>query len=610
MKTKVLKIVIVLLCLASTDLWSQMVLKEISLKALIDNSTMVVEGEVIAKQSFWDNQLIYTANTVKVYKVFKGEPTSTTIQVITLGGAVGLKALDVSTSLKLQKGHVGIFMLQKSPVNNPVANRILADQFQPFGAIQGFYKYDLYSDVAINPFHKKNGISSKFYKEIMTVTGKNFAEVSAFNTNKFNESINQKTALAPIITNFNPTTATAGTKMQLTINGSGFGSSGVVSFSDADQGGDSSYMNALATQIISWSDTKIVVEIPSGAGTGKIRVTDAALASIVSTEDLTISYSELNVIYDADDETGTGGVNGPEEPYAYSVQHFAQDIASGGYEWEMQTQFFNDSEHPGARAAFERAFETWRCTTLINWTIGSTPTSVDVVKSDGTNVVKFNNGTELPDGVLGTCFSWYSGCGSSAPNLNWFVAELDIVFDSGTTTDWNFGPGATTVLGEFDFETVALHELGHGHQLGHVIDTNAVMHFALSFNEDQRALTTNDITAATDVQNRSTSTSVCGTTAMTDYAGTCNLSVEDELLNAAVKMYPNPSNGIFYITNEPFIQLKKAMIFDLSGRKISEFDLSGSSKTKSMNLIGLSKGIYLINIHSNSAFITKKLILE
>lgn len=609
MKTKVLKIVVVLLCLTSNDLWSQMMLKEISLKEQIDSSTMVVEGEVIAKQSFWDNHLIYTANTVKVYKVFKGEPAST-IQVITLGGTVGLKALVVSTGLKLQKGNVGLFMLQKSPVNNPDANRILADQFQPFGAIQGFYKYDLYSDVAVNPFHKKEGISSEFYKEIKSVTGQNYVEVSTFNTERFNPSIIQKTAVAPIITSFNPTTVTAGTKMQLTINGSGFGSSGVVSFSDADQGGDGVYMNALATQIVSWNDSQIIVEIPSGAGTGKIRVTDAALASIVSATDLTVSYSELNVIYDADDNTGTGGVNGPEEPYAYSVQHYAQDIVSGGYVWQMQTQFFDDSEHPGARAAFERAFETWRCTTLINWTIGGSATTVDVIANDDINVVRFDNGAELSNGVLGTCYSWYSGCGISAPNLDWFVAELDIVFDGGGTTDWNFGPGATTVLGDYDFETVALHELGHGHQLGHVIDTNAVMHYALSFNEDQRVLTTNDITAATDVQNRSTSTSVCGQAEMTDYPGICNLSVEDEFLNAAVKMFPNPSNGTFYITNEPYIQLKKAVIFDLSGRKISEFDLSGSSKTKPMNLTGLSKGIYLINIHSDRAFITKKLILE
>jgi hypothetical protein len=32
---------------------------------------------------------------------------------------------------------------------------------------------------------------------------------------------------------------------------------------------------------------------------------------------------------------------------------------------------------------------------------------------------------------------------------------------------------------------------------------------------------------------------------MTDYDGTCSLSVDDAFLNEAVKVYPNPSNGEF-----------------------------------------------------------------
>ncbi|HEY5687065.1 MAG TPA: hypothetical protein VIS27_02035, partial [Yeosuana sp.] len=159
MKTNRLINTIILFFISFNGLYAQVMLREISLKEQIDNATLVVEGEVISKQSFWNNNLIYTANTVKVYKVFKGAPVST-IEVITLGGTVELTALVVSTGLKLYKGNVGVFMLQKSDVNKAVTNKTLVNQFQPFGAIQGFYKYDVFSDVAVNPFNKKPGISS------------------------------------------------------------------------------------------------------------------------------------------------------------------------------------------------------------------------------------------------------------------------------------------------------------------------------------------------------------------------------------------------------------------------------------------------------------------
>ena len=49
----------------------------------------------------------------------------------------------------------------------------------------------------------------------------------------------------------------------------------------------------------------------------------------------------------------------------------------------------------------------------------------------------------------------------------------------------------------------------------------------------------------------------------------CSLGVEDVAFNDAVKIYPNPNNGVFYIKNELNINLKRAEIFDMSGRLIS-----------------------------------------
>ena len=59
-------------------------LYEISLEEQVAQSSQIVEGKVIAKQSFWDKnrQNIYTVNTIEVYKIFKGQSFET-IEVIT-----------------------------------------------------------------------------------------------------------------------------------------------------------------------------------------------------------------------------------------------------------------------------------------------------------------------------------------------------------------------------------------------------------------------------------------------------------------------------------------------------------------------------------------------
>lgn len=574
-------------------MFSQVMLKEISLKQQIEKSDLVVEGKVVSKKSFWENNLIYTKNTIQVYKVFKGEPV-TTLEVITEGGRVGLEALVVSSALKLKNNDIGVFVLENSNLSTKLSKSSSNKVFKPYSAIQGFYKYDLIDNVAANPFNKKQGISSSFYDEIKSITRKNYVEVSGFNTAEINKSLNQNKTLSAVISGFNPTIATAGTQSQLTINGSGFGTSiGAVGFADADNGG-AGFIDALQSQIVSWTDTQIVVEIPSGAGTGKVRVTPPLSSSAVSSSDLTISYSELNVDYDVATVTT-----------AFPLQHYGQSFQTGGYIWKMQTDFYNDTEHPGAKAAFERAMETWRCTTKINWTISNTPVATDVKAKDNTNIIRFDNGSELGAGVLGTCYSYYNGC-SSGGSYNWYVSELDIVFDDATT--WYYGTGDPGLA--FDFQSVAVHELGHGHQLGHVVNTNAIMHYNISPGEANRVLSADDIAAGNDIQSRSTSNQICLLDLMTDYSGSCSLGVDDLTFNEGVKVYPNPSNGQFYISNELNVNLTKAVVFDLSGRIISEFNFSDASKIKPINLAGASKGIYFVNIHSDNGFVTKKIVVE
>tara|TARA_R110000868_G_scaffold176301_2_gene413810 strand:+ start:1628 stop:3484 length:1857 start_codon:yes stop_codon:yes gene_type:complete len=598
---------------------AQVLLKEVPLEKQIENSSLVVEGKVISKQSFWDAKRhnIYTSNTVEVLKVFKGEAIET-IDVITLGGVVGSEALIVSPNLKLQKDDTGIFTLYDNNIVLENQKNTANKQFKTYSSLQGFYKYNLYTDVAVNPFSKKTGIQSSFYDEIMNYTKSKYIEIKGFNIKS--KTSQNKAFLRPEEIRFDLTTATAGTKTVLTISGSGFGmDKGKVGFSNADDGGGT-FVVAIDSQILTWEDDEITVEIPSDAGTGPILVQDEAGANGFSASDLTITYAEANAIFDPDDDSDNmpSGVDGPLGFYAYPIRHIS-DNGSGGYTWQMETNFFNDVEFSGAKGDFENALDKWRCATKVNWTISNLATTVDVIASDGVNVVKFDDQTvpadDLDDGVLGQCLSRISGCGFPTIPSSWnaHVVELDIVFDD--ETNWHFGTGLPNGS-QYDFESVALHELGHGHQLGHVIDQvingnnlDDVMHYAIANGSQQRLLTSGNITAANNVHSRSTSVVACGQTLMTN-STICNLSVDDNELADAVSIFPNPAKDEFFIKNESFINLQKAVIYDISGRQISEYDLSETSRIKNINIQNFSKGIYIVSIHTNKASISKKLILD
>lgn len=316
------------------------------------------------------------------------------------------------------------------------------------------------------------------------------------------------------ITSFLPASGTAGTTTVLTITGTGFGTGGpnatmYVEFRNADDGG-ATYIQPLASEYISWSTTQIIVRIPTDAGTGTFRVRNGG-STYNSATSLNVPYDLMNVI--------SGGI-------AYKTDHINK--TAGGYVWQMFTGF--DANAP-AKASFTRSLETWRCATFINWQLGTT-TTLDAIAADGVNVVRFDKaGQELPAGVLGRCTSRWTAC-SSGGTWEWWVYELDIEFDQATA--WQFGPAAPT-MAQYDFESVSLHELGHGHQLGHVNDGTDVMNYAISNGATRRTLNANDINGGLAVMARSTAANLCTPAPMVPLnTATCLLSCPSSPANDAI----------------------------------------------------------------------------
>ncbi|XCF06773.1 T9SS type A sorting domain-containing protein [Tamlana crocina] len=567
--------------------FAQGMLMKVPLKRQVENSTLVVEGRVVSQKSIWnaDRNKILTINTVEVYKVFKGK-SNLQIEIVTPGGTVEDITQTVVPSLSLNKGDVGVFTLYDNNIGLAKKTSSSLKKYKPYSSLQGFYRYDLRSNTANNPFVRNKRISSGLYGQIMNITGQAYTELISFDVNE--QSLAKKSqsnkALAPNISGFSPATVTAGNGDPLTIAGSGFGTvQGTVEFKNADDGGDT-YIVALDSQVLSWNDDEIVVEVPSMAGTGSIRVTDNEGASMVSSgDDLLVSFALSN-----NERSGS----------AVLIQHVGIGGATS-MTWQMNADF--DANTP-AKEAFLRAFDRWRCETGINWLMGST-TSVNVGVQDGVNVVVFDENDPLDEGLLGVCITTSGSCGDTRD----VVTELDIVFDNDA--DWNFGPGPTGL--EWDFESVALHELGHGHQLGHVINTNDVMHFNFPPAQERRFLSGSNETAAGIIQNYSTTTQMCRQMLMEDYSGSCSLGVDTkEVLTNEISIYPSPVRDILYVENGSALNLDKVVLYDIGGRAILNIDMANAPRVKAINMGQISTGIYFMSIFSGSTVIGKKVVVE
>src|SRR4249919_2386740 len=101
MKGRVLSLTII--CCMAVALGYAQNFRTSSLVDRVNQSQLIIEGKVTRQESFIDasNRIIYTAHTIEVYKVFKGGTTASTIEVTTLGGIVGNRAMVVSEEATL-----------------------------------------------------------------------------------------------------------------------------------------------------------------------------------------------------------------------------------------------------------------------------------------------------------------------------------------------------------------------------------------------------------------------------------------------------------------------------------------------------------------------------
>jgi polyhydroxybutyrate depolymerase len=81
------------------------------------------------------------------------------------------------------------------------------------------------------------------------------------------------------------------------------------------------------------------------------------------------------------------------------------------------------------------------------------------------------------------------------------------------------------------------------------------------------------------------------------------LSLAEQAINTALKVYPNPSSGAINIESDD--QINTIAVFDLSGKKIYEIQVDSNSHILPLN----EKGVYFLHIHTIQGVIKQKVVV-
>jgi hypothetical protein len=170
-----------MLLFCTPRLIAQCMLAEVPLPDRVEQSSHIIEGEVIAKRSFWDDtrRNIFTANRIKVYKSFKGVLETGEIELITRGGVVDMDAQRDFPSLQVKGEDLGIFFLTDNREDIDSETDPTRPVFQPTTGPQGFIQFDKDYGTAYDPFHTYNDVPA-LYAALEKLTGEKVRGTQSF----------------------------------------------------------------------------------------------------------------------------------------------------------------------------------------------------------------------------------------------------------------------------------------------------------------------------------------------------------------------------------------------------------------------------------------------
>lgn len=89
-------------------------------------------------------------------------------------------------------------------------------------------------------------------------------------------------------------------------------------------------------------------------------------------------------------------------------------------------------------------------------------------------------------------------------------------------------------------------------------------------------------------------------------SGTFHADIKTDKTSETLRVYPNPSNGIFFIDNTQTIT--RLEVFDAVGNKIA--DLKETKASTKIDLSQQPKGLYIVRLQAGGNLFTKKILVE
>lgn len=150
-------------------------LYEVSLDEKIRKPSLIVEGRVVAQESYQTPEgEVYTANKVAVSALLKGNMKENYVTVTTWGGKVGKEIVTWWHMLELHTGEEGVFFLDKSNVPEIAKKQFPNPSYEVYSSSQGFLKFARNKNgtwVATEPFHTYTSVENEIYDYIAEKTG-------------------------------------------------------------------------------------------------------------------------------------------------------------------------------------------------------------------------------------------------------------------------------------------------------------------------------------------------------------------------------------------------------------------------------------------------------
>ncbi len=284
----------------------------------------------------------------------------------------------------------------------------------------------------------------------------------------------------------------------LTINGKNFGSQkGKVLFSSADKGGFKNdgrvaYLHGLNDNyIISWSDTKIRVKVPSrvtegyngisdGAGTGKIKIITALGAKGESSTSLNIDYSITNY--------GNGST------YPFDKVYLAKNNCIDGMVFTLHSSLQNNT---AAINVIESVLFKWSNLLGIDLILEKDENNEYIIETNnslvGKNVISINHERScgmatVPSYTVGSVnpYKYYR---SSKSDIQ--IAPVNVI--NGNYYAWDYSTSGNIPSNKVSFYNAFLHEIGHIVSLGHINTPLDLMYYSIGLGGSIINLTSENI---------------------------------------------------------------------------------------------------------------------